>query len=147
MKQTQKRLFTIISGGFVIPVQVWNLINFLDFKAWQNTKTICKFMILVLLICHGISLSSVNMMMLVEILFVGLVLPFANSNYEYDYDPNSNYNSNATIEDCDDKLSENECFCYDEQEADIPYSICKESVLLSGKSSILRLRFYPGQTF
>ena len=85
------------------------------------------------------------MMMLVEILFVGLVLPFANSNYEYDYDPNSNYNSNATIEDCDDKLSENECFCYDEQEADIPYSICKESVLLSGKSSILRLRFYPGQ--
>ena len=91
--------------------------------------------------------KQVNMMMLVEIFFVGLVLPFANSNYDYDYDPNSNYNSNATIEDCNDKLSENECFCYDEPEADIPYSICKESVLLSGKSSLLRLRFDPGQTF
>ena len=65
-----------------------------------------------------------------------LVLPFANSNYdEYDYDSNSNYNSNATLEDCDgpesDQFSENACFCYDEPEVDIPYSICKESVLPS----------------
>ena len=76
------------------------------------------------------------MISLVEFLFVGLILPFANSNYEYDYDPNSNYDSNAMIEDCDgpesDQLSETNCFCYDEPETDIPYSICKESVLPSG---------------
>ena len=85
-------------------------------------------------------------MLLVEFYFVGLILPFANSNYEYDYDPNSNYeydydpNSNyypnVTIEDCNgpenDQLSKTNCFCYDAPETDIPYSICKESVLLSG---------------
>ena len=76
------------------------------------------------------------MMLLVEFYFVGLILPFANSNYEYDYDPNSNYDSNAMIEDCNgpenDQLSKTNCFCYDAPETDIPYSICKESVLLSG---------------
>ena len=76
------------------------------------------------------------MMLLVEFYFVGLILPFANSNYEYDYDPNSNYDPNAMIEDCNglesDQHSENSCFCYDEPETTIPYSICKESVLPSG---------------
>ena len=72
-------------------------------------------------------------MLLVEFYFVGLILPFANSNYEYDYDPNSNYDPNVTIEDCNGpETSENGCFCYDEPETDIPYSICKESVLPSG---------------
>ena len=68
------------------------------------------------------------MMLLVDFFFV---LPFAISNYnEYDYDSNSNYNSNARIEDCSgngpesDQLSENNCFCYDEPEVDIPYVIC-----------------------
>ena len=89
-------------------------------------------MISVIKICHGTSLSSVKIMLLGEFFFFGLVLPLANSNDEYDYDPNPNYDSNATIEDCDrgesDKLSVNNCFCYDEPETDIPYSICKESV-------------------
>ena len=84
-------------------------------------------------------------MLLVEFFFVGLVLPLANSNYEYqgneyldeyDYDQNSNYDPNVTIEDCNGpenaKLSKTNCFCYDAPETDIPYSICKESVLLSG---------------
>ena len=75
-------------------------------------------------------------MLLVDFFFVGLFLPFANSNYEYDYDQNSNYGLNGTIEDCNgpesDQLSENTCFCYDEPETNIPYSICKESVLPSG---------------
>ena len=81
-------------------------------------------------------------MLMVEFFFVGLVLPLANSNYEYqgneyldeyDYDPNSNYDPNVMIEDCNGtKTSENSCFCYDEPETDIPYSICKESVLPSG---------------
>ena len=81
-------------------------------------------------------------MFLVEFFFVGLVLPLANSNYEYqgneyldeyDYDPNSNYDPNVTIEDCNGpETSENGCFCYNEPETNIPYSICKESVLPSG---------------
>ena len=73
------------------------------------------------------------MILLVEFFFVGLFLPFANSNYEYDYDSNSNYDPNVTIEDCNGpETSENDCFCYDEPETDVPYSICKESVLPSG---------------
>ena len=86
-------------------------------------------------------------MLLVEFLFVGLLLPFANSNYEYDYDPNSNYDSNAKIEDCNgpenNKLSENECFCYNKPETDIPYSICKESVLPSGMVMYFGIRQEP----
>ena len=81
-------------------------------------------------------------MLLVDFFFVGLFLPFANSNYEYDYDQNSNYNSNGTIEDCNgpesDQLSENTCFCYDEPETNVPYSICKESVLPSGTYANLK---------
>ena len=114
-----------------------NTALFKDTQRWQNTKTICKFMIFVVIkISHGTSISSEKMMLLVEFYFVGLILPFANSNYEYDYDPNSNYDSNAMIEDCNgpenDQLSKTNCFCYDAPETDIPYSICKESVLLSG---------------
>ena len=75
-------------------------------------------------------------MLLVDFFFVGLSLPFVNSNYEYDYDQNSIHNLNGTIQDCNgpesDQLSENNCFCYDEPETKIPYSICKESVLPSG---------------
>ena len=79
-------------------------------------------------------------MLLVEFFFVGLDLPFANSNYEYD--PNSNYNYNATIEDCDGPESGqlSECFCYDEPETDIPYSICKESVSPSGMVMYFSMR-------
>ena len=89
-------------------------------------------------------------MLLVKFSFVVLVLPFANSNFdEYDYDVNSNYNSNATIEDCKRpesvQLSENACFCYDEPEINLPYSICKESVLLSGM--IISVRRKPGFFF
>ena len=69
-----------------------------------------------------------------EFLYLGLVLHFALANYEYDYsefDLNSNYNSKEAIEDCSEpennKNSENGCFCYDEPENDIEYSICKES--------------------
>ena len=47
-------------------------------------------------------------------------------------DPDSNYDSNVTIEDCDglesNQLSENECFCKDESENDIEYSICKATL-------------------
>ena len=83
-------------------------------------------------------------MLLVDFFFVGLFLPFANSNYEYDYDQNSNYNYNAMIEDCDGpesgQLLKNECFCYDEPETDIPYSICKESVSPSGMVMYFSMR-------
>ena len=73
-------------------------------------------------------------MLLVKFFFVVMILPFANSNYEYDYNPNSNYDPNAMIEDCNGpETSENSCFCYDKPETDVPYSICKESVVPSGK--------------
>ena len=100
-------------------------------------------MISVIKIGHRTSLSSANIMFLLEFFFVGLVLPFANSNYEYDYDPNSNYDSNAMIEECNgadsDQLSENNCFCYDEPETNIPYSICKD-VLPSGMVMIFSIK-------
>ena len=87
------------------------------------------------------------MMLLVNFFFVGLFLHFANSNFEYDYDQNSNYNSNGTIEDCNgpesDQLSKNTCFCYDEPETNIPYSICKESVLPSGTVMYFSMREEP----
>ena len=79
------------------------------------------------------------MMLLVEFFFVGLFLPFANSN--------SNYDLNGMIEDCNgsesDQLSENTCFCYDEPETNIPYSICKESVLPSGMVIYFSIRQEP----
>ena len=77
---------------------------------------------------------SVNMISFIEFLYLGLFLHFACANNEYDYsefDPNSNYNSNEAIEDCNEpesnQNSENGCFCYDEPENDMEYSICKES--------------------
>ena len=75
------------------------------------------------------SLSLVNMMLMLELFYLGLYFHFASSNYELD--PNSNYNPNAAIENCDgpesNQLSEKECFCYGEPENDMEYSICKES--------------------
>ena len=62
------------------------------------------------------------MMLLVEFFFVGLFLPFTNSNYE---------------------TSEKSCFCYDEPETDVPYSICKESVLPSGTVMYFLIREEP----
>ena len=104
-------------------------------------------MILVIKIGHRTSLSSVKIMFLVEFFFVGLFVPFANSNYEYDYGSNSNYDPNAMIEECDgadsDQLSENNCFCYDEPETDISYSICKKSALLSGMVMYFSIRQEP----
>ena len=75
------------------------------------------------------SLSLFNMMLMLELFYLGLYFHFASSNYELD--PNSNYNQNAAIKDCNgpesNQLSEKECFCYSEPENDMEYSICKES--------------------
>ena len=98
------------------------------------------------------------MISFIEFLYLGLVLHFTSANYhEYDYsefDPNSKYNSDETIEDCNEpesnQNSENGCFCYDEPENDMAYSICKESgtvMLFFEKPKILFLPKRPSIFF
>ena len=54
-----------------------------------------------------------------EIFYLTYFFTFAYSNYSH-FDPNTNGNKNST--------SEKTCHCYDEQENDYEYIICRDSI-------------------